>query len=73
MMLVALFLHAPLKTYDYDYYQWCMQNIRQGSAYCCSQAGGYLTGFNAQWLCIDPDLKGNPNLPAILPQIAQQQ
>lgn len=76
MILVALVagILPPLpQDYSPDYYQWCMANLQQGSSYCCSQAGGYLTGFNAQWLCLDPELKGNPNLPALLPQIAQGQ
>lgn len=37
--------------YDADWYDWCMNNLEEGSDYCCEHSGGVVRGG----ACIDPD------------------
>lgn len=38
-------------TYDANWYEWCMNNLEEGSDYCCEHAGGVVR----QGACINPD------------------
>jgi hypothetical protein len=37
--------------YDADFYDWCMNNLDEGSDYCCEHSGGVVRSG----ACIDPD------------------
>jgi hypothetical protein len=37
--------------YNADWYDWCMNNLEEGSDYCCEHSGGVVRGG----ACIDPD------------------
>jgi hypothetical protein len=37
--------------YNADWYDWCMNNLDEGSDYCCEHSGGVVRGG----ACIDPD------------------
>jgi hypothetical protein len=37
--------------YNQNWYDWCMNNLDEGSDYCCEHSGGVVRGG----ACIDPD------------------
>ncbi len=47
--------------YDPDYFSWCMENLQQGKAYCCGQAGGVISSGG----CIDPASLYTPPAPTL--------
>jgi hypothetical protein len=47
--------------YDPDYFSWCLENLQQGKAYCCGQAGGVISSGS----CTDPASLYTPPPPTL--------
>ncbi|MDT5197669.1 MAG: hypothetical protein QOF88_1897 [Mycobacterium sp.] len=51
LLIGASLAPAANAQYDADFYDWCMNNLDEGSDYCCEHSGGVVRSG----ACIDPD------------------